>query len=243
MPSSAADNDNTTLTLSGTCAAGSTVKIYSGSTKLGDATVTGTTWTFTSSVSNALAYAFNVTVDVPAQPISATTVVFDYVGGVSSSHSNRTFDANLAYTIYVRVHSKSGELNTAGNSAKGLTFGSWKGGNTLGAKDKLILVGNGGPVMQNVNGAGAGPVTCIGTRPVEGGIFLWKPAPINSGAPTYQSANSVRGTNAAFIRCSQAPNTAMWTGKWTAVPNRGLTFHQVYLTDMPPGVLTSQGLV
>jgi len=241
---STTQNSNTTITLNGTCPANSTVTVSNGSTTLGNATVTGTNWTFTGSVGNANNYAFNVTVVAPVVPTNSQVVVFDFVGGVSSNHSNRTFAPGVNYTIYVRVHSKSGDLSMSGNSAKGQTFGQWKGGNTLGAKDKLILVGTGSPVMQNVNGCDAGPVTAVATRAVEGGIFLWMPAPVGTNTKfMFHSCNSVRGDNAAFIRCSAAPNTPMWTGKWASLPNKGLPFSQVYLTAMPPGVLTSQGLV
>lgn len=239
---STSENHATTLTLTGTCEAGSTVKVYNGTTPMGNATVTGTTWTYTGSVGTALDYDFKVKVEVPVKPATSSVVVFDYVEGVCSSHSNRTFDANVDYTIYIRVHSKSTALSTAGNEAKGLTFGSWLGGNTLGKKDKLILVGNGSPVMQSTGpGGGHDPITGVATRPIEGGIFYWKPA--QGSGSEFGNCNSVRGEGAELIRCGTAQGPAMWTGQWASIPNQGLTLNQVYLTEMPAGVLTSQGLV
>ncbi|MGP3427058.1 Ig-like domain-containing protein, partial [Escherichia coli] len=51
--------DDTSLVLSGTAEAGSTVAIYNGTTKVGDATVTGTTWTYTAAIADGTTYEFN----------------------------------------------------------------------------------------------------------------------------------------------------------------------------------------
>ncbi|MCR9025390.1 cadherin domain-containing protein [Aeromonas caviae] len=69
-------------------------------------------------------------------------VVFDLVNGNSSTHNGgRVFDSALSYDIYIRVDSNSVNLNTGGDWA------IWTGGANLGADDRIILVGDGAPVL------------------------------------------------------------------------------------------------
>uniref|UniRef100_UPI002B487BBB cadherin domain-containing protein n=1 Tax=Aeromonas caviae TaxID=648 RepID=UPI002B487BBB len=69
-------------------------------------------------------------------------VVFDLVNGNNSTHNGgRVFDSALSYDIYIRVDSNSVNLNTGGDWA------IWTGGANLGADDRIILVGDGAPVL------------------------------------------------------------------------------------------------
>ena len=52
--------DDTALVLTGTNESGSGVKVYNGSAELGSATVSGTNWSYTATVSNGTTYQFNV---------------------------------------------------------------------------------------------------------------------------------------------------------------------------------------
>ncbi|MBJ7539824.1 Ig-like domain-containing protein [Marinomonas transparens] len=67
--------------------------------------------------------------------VDTSIVVFDLVAGTSSSHSARTFDANVSYTIYIKVDSNSEKLNFSSGS-------KWLSGENLGADDKIVLVGD-----------------------------------------------------------------------------------------------------
>jgi len=76
--------DDTSLDLAGTCESGSTVKVYNGSTLLGNATVTGTNWTYAATVANATTYTFNVKETDAAGNESAATSNFTVVGDMSA---------------------------------------------------------------------------------------------------------------------------------------------------------------
>ncbi len=52
--------DDTVLVLSGTNESGSSVKVFNGSTELGAATVSGTSWSYSATVANGTTYQFNV---------------------------------------------------------------------------------------------------------------------------------------------------------------------------------------
>ena len=57
---SGSTTDDTALVLSGNNESGSSVKVYNGSTELGSATVSGTSWSYTATVANGTTYQFNV---------------------------------------------------------------------------------------------------------------------------------------------------------------------------------------
>jgi len=68
-------------------------------------------------------------------------VVFDLVGGNSSSHSERNFSATEEYTIYVLLDSDSRTMHTSGSD-----WGKWSGGSNLGGDDTVVIVGDTGPI-------------------------------------------------------------------------------------------------
>ena len=66
--------DDTALVLSGTNESGSSVKVYNGSTELGSATVSGTSWSYSATVANGTTYQFNVKeTDLAGNTSNATT--------------------------------------------------------------------------------------------------------------------------------------------------------------------------
>ncbi|OUS19835.1 hypothetical protein A9R01_18535, partial ['Osedax' symbiont bacterium Rs2_46_30_T18] len=82
----------------------------------------------------------NFTTAAAADP---SIVVFDLTDGQSSSHSGREFQANVDYSIYIKVNSVFNSANrisivdSLGNNNK------WSGGANLSSNDKIILVGTG----------------------------------------------------------------------------------------------------
>ncbi|MBS4700814.1 cadherin repeat domain-containing protein [Aeromonas media] len=187
-----------------------------------------------------------IVIDTSGPVVNNSIVVFDMVQGVSSDHSSRTFDANTSYTIYIKVHSNTSMLSTAGTGPG--TWGAWSGANNLGGDDKIVLVGNGSlpegysgypaTVHYNllINGPG-GPgdlvhdgIAWLGTSPV---------------AELRRYGDFVRQYNLNH-------NTVdLWNGSWAVnanpnaehIHNSGLNLGQVYMAAMPAGILTSQGLV
>ncbi|MGE6275267.1 beta strand repeat-containing protein [Aeromonas media] len=187
-----------------------------------------------------------IVIDTSGPVVNNSIVVFDMVQGVSSDHSSRTFDANTSYTIYIKVHSNTSMLSTAGTGPG--TWGTWSGANNLGGDDKIVLVGNGSlpegysgypaTVHYNllINGPG-GPgdlvhdgIAWLGTSPV---------------AELRRYGDFVRQYNLNH-------NTVdLWNGSWAVnanpnaehIHNSGLNLGQVYMAAMPAGILTSQGLV
>ena len=81
---SGATTDDTALVLSGTTEAGATVKVYNGATFLGNATVTGTNWTYTATVADGTAYLFNATATDAAGNVSAATSNFTVIGDTTA---------------------------------------------------------------------------------------------------------------------------------------------------------------
>jgi hypothetical protein len=159
-----------------------------------------------------------------AVTVTNQTVVFDLVGGTSSDHSNRTFDADVDYTIYVRVDSDSAALLNDGNSAVG-TWGEWSGAENLDSGDKLVMVGAGGAIQGPSNGSG---ITSVGTA---GPSIQWLTAPSNTAGML---------NNAGLLNRDKGGATAtldLWNG--TVAPTQ---FVNAGFTAMPAVVLTSQGL-
>jgi len=159
--------------------------------------------------------------------IDTTVVVFDLVHGVSSSHSGHTFDANVAYDIYVMVDSSSATLNTT--PTNGATWNQWLGGNNLNADDRIILVGNGSPVQGGT-----------GTPPLGVNASTFAVAWLAGG----QQAARVDAYG-AFTRNHAYDNAHadLWNGAWSSNPNIGRSVSNIHLSAMPAHILTSQGLV
>ena len=191
-------------------------------------------------------------------------VVFDLLNGVNSSHSGRTFDEDVDYTIYIRVDSDSYLLNTTSNlsGVPAASWGVWAGGDNLGSNDTVILVGN--DAVNDVVGRFNSTVTnysydtvaprwwTSGVRTPTSTMSAMYARAASLYKYTYNAARSV-----IFARTVNSNNSyaAVWTGHWEErpasvatslpnpnAPNYGLTLNQVYLKTMPTGILTSQGL-
>ena len=145
-------------------------------------------------------------------------VVFDLVNGESSSHSDRSFDANESYTIYIMVQSESETLNF--DSAQ-----AWGDASNLGSDDLVILVGDGSDIMGFSNS------TIQDTFPQNDSIRY-----ISSGG----TAATLSRTG-SFVRyySSQFDTVRLWSNDGTPSIQAGAPYS---LTTMPTGILTSQGL-
>ncbi|MGL6646043.1 cadherin domain-containing protein, partial [Aeromonas caviae] len=180
-----------------------------------------------------------IVIDTSGPVVDTSIVVFDLVQGVSSDHSSRTFDANTSYTIYVRVNSNSVALSTDGVSLNpNATWASWKGANALGADDKVVLVGSGSPVIGGSHSAINNLQQGLnGSRTQH--FVAWYPNTW-TGMVIFGKGGVMRG-----IGWSQGANANLWGGsgsQWVNI-NVNRTLNDVYLLQMPNGVLTSQGLV
>ena len=76
---SGSTTDDTALVLSGNNESGSSVKVYNGSTELGSATVSGTSWHYSATVANGTTYQFNVKETDLAGNISDATVSYTHL--------------------------------------------------------------------------------------------------------------------------------------------------------------------
>ncbi|MCU6667798.1 cadherin domain-containing protein [Enterobacteriaceae bacterium H4N4] len=151
-----------------------------------------------------------------------STVVFDLTTGQSSDHNGRVFDANTAYTIYIKVNSTNFSLTGLDNNEM------WSGAQNLGTDDKIVLVGTGNPVIGTFGGA-------VRSTIHHPNAIEWASAFSSSGNAALLDANGQfsRGGN----------NVDLWNGTWAVNPNGdNQQLGQVYLQAMPAGVLTSQGL-
>jgi hypothetical protein len=139
-------------------------------------------------------------------------VVFDFVNGESSNHSDRTFDVNVSYTIYIMVNSTDQTLTS---------LEQWVGGHDLGSDDRIILVGSSSAVI----GRGGNSVS------------------------TYYAGTYSTSTSVAVIISSSGEVQRGYIGfgpstkfAWTGAASNWDDFNNDYLTTMPTGILTSQGL-
>ena len=162
--------------------------------------------------------------------VDTSIVVFDLLQGSSSDHSGRTFSSGVSYDIYVRVDSDSATLSTAGGAPG--TWGTWSGAANLGSDDRIILVGNGTDVVR------VDPVAQILATAAQ---VAWQQAATSLAAAVLQGASFTRTTGTLG-------NTDQVTLFDTALPagflgGQGGALGTMYLTTMPAGILTSQGLV
>jgi uncharacterized repeat protein (TIGR02059 family) len=181
----------------------------------------------------------NYAASITEQPVTNNSpwadpyiVVFDLVDGRSSDHSGRVFNQGAEYTIYIIVDSVSANLNVAT-----VDWWMWSGAENLGRDDILVLVGNGSPIEDQYG------------YPVE--HFMRNSYHVDwyggSKLPTDNPAVKVGnyGLVYRYHMFSTRPPVDIWEGKWvTSVPNGGITlWSSIYLTKMPAGIMTSQGLV
>ena len=116
---SGSTTDDTALVLSVNNESGSSVKVYNGSTELGSATVSGTSWSYTASVANGTTYQFNVretdlagntsdatsnfvvTGDTAAPTVSVTTAIIPSTGNtvVQSTETGTVYLVNTTVTV------------------------------------------------------------------------------------------------------------------------------------------------
>ncbi|MGE6269135.1 cadherin domain-containing protein [Aeromonas media] len=180
-----------------------------------------------------------IVIDTSGPVADTSIVVFDLVQGVSSDHSSRTFDANTSYTIYVRVNSNSYQLSTDGTSTNpGATWDEWKGASNLGADDKIVLVGTGTPVRGSTFSSNFVSRLQVGVNNGGGTHYVGWYDPTALGATAYANGIFNRAIN-----WSNQGQALLWTSGYWANLNAGKALNDVYLLQMPNGVLTSQGLV
>lgn len=162
--------------------------------------------------------------------VDTSIVVFDLVQGSSSDHSGRTFQSDVSYDIYIRVASDDASLSTAGDGPG--TWGSWSGAENLGSDDRIILVGDGAAVQ------GPGPLLPVIRVSVDATAVSWEAA-LRIPAAILQDS--------AFTRFQSGDKDTVVLFD-TALPGdflggQGGLMNTMYFTDMPPGILTTQGLV
>jgi hypothetical protein len=153
-------------------------------------------------------------------------VVFDLMQGSSSDHSNRTFQSGVSYDIYIRVDSNDATLNFAGRER-------WEGAANLGSDDRIILVGDGTPVE--------GPAGRVNQVSADATAVAWS-TPFGFDAGVVQGRSFTRATG--FGRRDNDDTRLFDTALPSAfLGNQGGQTSTMYLTNMPAGILTSQGLV
>jgi large repetitive protein len=140
-------------------------------------------------------------------------VVFDLVNGLSSDHSSRTFDAGTSYTIYVMVDSNSVALNAPTQ---------WTGGANLGADDTVMLVGSGSAIKGYFNAAVTGSNA--------GTVLQWTSSSLGAAATMKFNGNFSR-YNSAITSIK-----VLWSGSGSVAAGG-------FLTTLPAGIYTSQGLI
>jgi hypothetical protein len=156
-------------------------------------------------------------------------VVFDLIGGTSSDHSSRSFADDVAYTIYIRMDSDSMALYSDANSGTG-TWGKWSNADNLGSDDIIILVGDGSAISREDN------------REVQGFGTSFASVHYSSTNDGYWIVKIGSTGKVRHFSNGQSSTVDMWDTIILNNPNSTETFNQVFLTTMPVGIMTSQGL-
>jgi hypothetical protein len=166
-----------------------------------------------------------------ATDIDTSVVLFDLVNGASSSHSGRHFSSAVDYTIYLLVDSDSTQLTSAGSG-----WGSWSGGANLTASDKLVIVGDSGAIdivgLYSAAGLADGDDLSAATDQLRlqvGNDSMVEQLIITAGgALTRRMAYSDLGIEAQL---------------WSGAAQLASTLRSgQFLSSLPAGLLTSQGL-
>jgi hypothetical protein len=160
---------------------------------------------------------------------SYNIVVFDLVNGNSSSHSNRSFDADTNYAIYIRVDSDSMDLkvDSSGGSEEA-SWGVWTNAHNLDSNDRIILAGNGTAVQ------------AVAGNEVVYSVY-------NSRRHYWDSVGSSAGVlqdDGDFSRVflGNTGEADLWTGNWVENPNTGDN-NVNFVNSVPNSILICQGLI
>ena len=158
-------------------------------------------------------------------------VVFDLVQGSSSDHSDRTFQNDVSYDIYIRVQSEDAALSTRGRGPG--SWDRWEGADNLGSDDRIILVGDGEAIE--------GPFLGVNEVSVGATAVAWETG-LGFDAGRLEDRSFTRVTG--FDRRDE-DDARLFDTELPAdfLGNQGGQTGTMYLTDMPAGILTSQGLV
>ena len=169
--------------------------------------------------------------DYPSATTPDTTaVVFDLVNGVSSSHSGRSFESAVEYTIYIVLDSDQSTLNTSGAS-----WGSGSGGGNLGANDTVIIVGDTGAIdiVDSYAFAGLADGDELFAETAQLGLK------VGSGSFAEHLLLTANGLLTRRMAYTSVVSAQLWSGQ--AVFATPVAAGQ-YLSAIPDGLLTSQGL-
>jgi methionine-rich copper-binding protein CopC len=134
--SSGQTTDGTALVLSASCEAGSTVNVYNGTTLLGAATISGTTWSYSATVADGSTYQFNVKETDLAGNTSAATSNFTVIGdtSVTANFTSATDDVgSLTGTLINGARTDDTSLALTGTCEAGSTVNVYNGAILLGA--------------------------------------------------------------------------------------------------------------
>ncbi|TEW42686.1 cadherin repeat domain-containing protein, partial [Psychromonas algicola] len=174
--------------------------------------------------------------------MNTSIVVFDLINGESSAHSDRTFDPDVSYTIYIRVDSDDQQVINFNDASE------WSGGDNLGSDDLIVLVGddsvgvlggNGDLVTRiRYSGPGGGSGSAPSTAPSEYTQRGYLSYRFSSGMAIDESGSVRRRHRTGFERDD------LWSGEGESLFDPQITtLSDIYLVTMPSGILTSQGLV
>ncbi|MFK2823126.1 immunoglobulin-like domain-containing protein [Arcobacter sp. YIC-80] len=127
---SGSTTDDSSLVLSGTNEAGSTVKVYNGSSLLGNATVTGTTWTYTATIADGTTYQFNIketdTAGNESTNSTTTTITGDMTAPTVQIAIDKTaLKANETATVTFTLSEASSNFVEADISVSGGTLSNF----------------------------------------------------------------------------------------------------------------------
>ncbi|PSJ47731.1 hypothetical protein C7H85_02600 [Zobellella endophytica] len=190
-----------------------------------------------------------------APDMDTSVVVFDLAEGVSSSHSDRTFQADKSYTVYIRVNGGYGSSPSTDGEGPGLddSWGTWSGAEHLGADDQIILVGNDAAVTV-VNKAVSQLAVNDNSLGWKTQTIQWVPGPgyttTSFGFPMYHPgapmpmpvSNQIALHHTGVLQRPGAISVDLWGGAWASNPDQGASLNQAYDHAIPEGVLIDQGL-
>ncbi len=252
--SSGDTTDDTALVLSGTNESASTVQVYNGSTSLGAATISGTTWSYTATIAAATTYLFNVTeTDIAGNTSDATsnfTVVGDFtaptiaVTAAEVSDGDTSSDASLSLTFTISETTTNfvvGDITVTGG-----TLSSFTGSGTI--YTATFTPSTAGATTIDVSSATF--TDAIGNANTAASQFNWLyeiPVPsITSFSPTTGAVGSsvtISGTNFNATAANNIVYFGAVKATVTAATSSSLTLTVPNSSSHSPITVTTGGLV
>ncbi|MGB1091388.1 MAG: Ig-like domain-containing protein, partial [Oceanobacter sp.] len=139
----------------------------------------------------------------PISTIDTSVVVFDLVNGTSSSHSDRTFQEGVRYTIYIIVDGDSESVNLP-------TDQKWSGAGSLASDTQIHVVTSDGSQILSSERTSADTATLTFSDEFQETVFQLEDANGNPALVLMPNGTVVRSVGDWFSNTSYSDDAFLW---------------------------------